>query len=158
MALSAWVFCITGVAVLTLMVDVLLPSGDTAKYIKAVFSLLTVLILTLPIPSILRGETSISFEVAEVEIQEGFIDYLTQSKLEVVQSEAEYILTQNGIEASVTAYGELTGGNIELILLEIYVSGVINNQSSHIVVSEKIENCLATKVYIDKNIISVIFV
>lgn len=56
MDFSAWILSIVGVAAITLIVDILLPEGETAKYIKSVFGILTVFIIAMPLPGILGGE------------------------------------------------------------------------------------------------------
>ena len=40
--MSAWVMAIIGVISITVLVDILLPEGETAKYIKGVLSIFVV--------------------------------------------------------------------------------------------------------------------
>lgn len=52
MNLSSWILSITGIVVLTLIVDILLPEGQTAKYIKSIFAVITVFVIVFPLPKL----------------------------------------------------------------------------------------------------------
>jgi Stage III sporulation protein AF (Spore_III_AF). len=54
--MSAWILSITGIVVLGVLADVLLPEGQTNKYIKGIFGILTLLAIISPLPRLLNFE------------------------------------------------------------------------------------------------------
>lgn len=48
-----WIMSIVGISALGILLDVLLPEGETNKYIKGVFAVFTVLVIISPLPSLI---------------------------------------------------------------------------------------------------------
>lgn len=98
--ISSWILGIAGICVLGVVVDLILPNGQTKKYIKGVFAFFVVLVIIAPLPSLLNKEFSISdiFEENAIVIQEDFVFQLNKQRLESVQDMIEKDLIEQGIE------------------------------------------------------------
>lgn len=52
--MGAWIISITGVICLGILLDIVLPDGKTTKYIRGAFSLIVILVIVSPLPSLLK--------------------------------------------------------------------------------------------------------
>jgi stage III sporulation protein AF len=122
-AFSAWALSIVGVVLLGLLVDIMLPDGQTNKYIKSVFAILTVFVITAPIPALLKTEIDLSDifgEQTRYEIDKGFMDTVNRQKADSLKSAAEAALAEAGYEnAEFSVIFE--SKNNELVFSHIFV-------------------------------------
>jgi hypothetical protein len=58
--MTVWLASIVGIVALTLLIDIIIPEGDSNKYIKGVLAAVTTLVLVQPIPGILNGSIDVS--------------------------------------------------------------------------------------------------
>ena len=66
--MSAWIMGIVGVIALGVLADILLPEGETAKYIKGFLAVFVVAAIVAPIPSLLSSRPEIVQELFDEEI------------------------------------------------------------------------------------------
>ena len=52
---SVWVLSIAGICVLSVLVELVLPEGQTRKYIKAIFSFFVIVVIVAPLPKIVKN-------------------------------------------------------------------------------------------------------
>lgn len=60
--MGAWIISITGVICLGILLDIVLPDGKTTKYIRGAFSLIVILVIVSPLPSLMKKEWKFSFD------------------------------------------------------------------------------------------------
>ena len=53
--MNEWIMSIVGITALGVLMDILLPEGETSKYIKGIFALFTVFVIIYPLPKIVNG-------------------------------------------------------------------------------------------------------
>lgn len=74
--MGAWLLKITGVIALSTLSSLLIPNGQTKKYVKGIFALITLFVLVSPLPKLLKSDFSgfpNAFDtVSELEIDETF--------------------------------------------------------------------------------------
>lgn len=100
--MTAWIISIVGVVVLGVLVDVMLPEGSTAKYIKGVFGLIALAVMIAPLPKLFNRdfnfESLISDNTAQIQTDNNFIkDVMGDYKLKIVDK-IEKALDEEGIE------------------------------------------------------------
>lgn len=100
--MTAWIISIVGVVVLGVLVDVMLPEGSTAKYIKGVFGLIALAVMIAPLPKLFNKdfnfESLISDNTAQIQTDNNFIkDVMGDYKLKIVDK-IEKVLDEEGIE------------------------------------------------------------
>lgn len=97
--MKIWVLNLVGVSLMGILLEILLPTGKTNKYIKGVLALVTVYVVVSPIIKIFNNEISIkNFFTTDIVIDEEFIFKTSQSYFEKEEKRLEDILEKNGIE------------------------------------------------------------
>lgn len=135
MDFSAWILSIVGVAAITLIVDILLPEGETAKYIKSVFGILTVFIIAMPLPGIFGGEVDFSAvfeESGAVSVDYEFVDQLNEMRIRNMETSIEEYLKKEGYYCDVSLEASFKDGS--MIIDKVYVktekSVIVGNEAN----------------------------
>ena len=142
MNFSAWVLSIVGIVILTLIVDIILPEGQTNKYIKSVFAVITVFVIALPIPSLFNGDIDIGGVLKNEQaggIDTTFIENLMQERASVVKDELLKEYKANGIDNVEVeiSYKDDVKFSIEKIFINVKNS-VIVGSDKNINIKEKV--------------------
>ena len=53
--MNEWIMCIVGISALGILMDIIIPEGETNKYIKGIFAIFTVFVIIYPLPKLLKG-------------------------------------------------------------------------------------------------------
>lgn len=140
--MTAWILSIAGVTILSVVVDLILPSGQTAKYIKNIFAFVMILVIISPLPALIKGNFNVNdiFESEEIVLQEDYIYQVNRDKLTALEEEITSRLENNGIKnVVVTINADIF--QIEMKILEVNVDLsdlVIDENSGHIDIEKAI--------------------
>lgn len=103
--MGAWLMKITGVIALSTLSSLLIPNGQTKKYVKGIFALITLFVLVSPLPKLLKSDFSgfpNAFDTAtELEIDETFLYGVATNAYKTQERNIEKFLKEKGIEAKV---------------------------------------------------------
>lgn len=103
--MGAWLLKITGVIALSTLSSLLIPNGQTKKYVKGIFALITLFVLVSPLPKLLKSDFSgfpNAFDtVSELEIDETFLYGVATNAYKTQERNIEKYLKEKGIEAKV---------------------------------------------------------
>ena len=103
--MGAWLLKITGVIALSTLSSLLIPNGQTKKYVKGIFALITLFVLVSPLPKLLQRDFSgfpNAFDtVSELEIDETFLYGVATNAYKTQERNIEKFLKEKGIEAKV---------------------------------------------------------
>lgn len=103
--MGAWLLKITGVIALSALSSLLIPNGQTKKYVKGIFALITLFVLVSPLPKHLKSDFSgfpNAFDtVSELEIDETFLYGVATNAYKTQERNIEKFLKEKGIEAKV---------------------------------------------------------
>lgn len=103
--MGAWLLKITGVIALSTLSSLLIPNGQTKKYVKGIFALITLFVLVSPLPKLLKSDFSgfpNAFDTAtELEIDETFLHGVATNAYKTQERNIEKFLKEKGIEAKV---------------------------------------------------------
>lgn len=105
--MGAWIVAITGVICLGILLDIVLPSGQTTKYIRGAFSLIVVLVIVSPIPSLVKKDWQLKFDDFQFSSTQSESATATDVYGASIKR-CEENLKANGIDAKVE--GEFSGG------------------------------------------------
>ena len=98
--MGAWVTSIVGVICLGILLDIVLPEGKTTKYIRGAFSLIVILAIVAPIPSLLKKEWKINADVSAISQSEGEIGFdAANTFAQSYAQKCEQVLKEKGIDA-----------------------------------------------------------
>lgn len=97
---SVWVLSIAGICVLSVLVELILPDGQTRKYIKAIFSFFVIIVIVSPLPKLVKNGVDLDSIIAgdNIGIQEDFIYQLNRNKLDSISLNIENELKEQGID------------------------------------------------------------
>lgn len=105
---------IVGVICLGVLLEIVLPEGQTAKYVKGAFSLLVVFVIVAPLPKLLGAEWSLeNISGVSFSVDDGYISQTISSQKEGIEKDLEDYLAISGYEADVTV--TLKSGSINKI-------------------------------------------
>lgn len=103
--MKEWILSVVGVIALGVLVDILLPEGKIAKYVKGAFSLLVVLVISSILPIIANANLTIDIDSSDYFAVESA--NVSQS-FEYVEDAVEQELEKNGCECDVQIEWEST--------------------------------------------------
>ncbi|MBR4003714.1 MAG: stage III sporulation protein AF [Clostridia bacterium] len=96
MILSSWVLSILGIIVISLIIEIILPTGKTVKLIKSVLGVFTIFIMISPLNKINISDISSSIFTAKLEIDSEFVEKRKEEILEEYETEIIKSLEENG--------------------------------------------------------------
>lgn len=97
--MTAWITGIVGVVVVGVLIDVLMPEGESNKYIKGVYALIVVLVIASPIAKALKSDIDFSkyFEGA-FETDSAFVEYVNDDRKDADEQKITNSLKLRGYE------------------------------------------------------------
>lgn len=119
--MTAWILSIVGMVLTVTLAEIMLPEGQTNKYIKGVISLMVVYVVIAPIPALLQSKIDINtffdFSSASYESDETFIELIKEDKQSALGSELNEVFLKSGLKSS-SAIVLLDGGsNVTRVIL-----------------------------------------
>ncbi len=153
--MSAWILSIAGVCMMSVVVDLVLPSGQTAKYIKNIFGYIIVLVIIWPLPSIVKGNFDFGsiFESQEIVLQEDFIYQVNRDKLTSIEKLLEEQIEELGlknVDVSISANIFTTDMTVDEIFVDL-TNLVIDEKAEHIDIEKAIVELVMDIVEIEES-------
>ena len=144
--MKQWIFSVISTVILTIVIILISPEGKLGKIIKSVFSIIILIVIIKPIVSLNVNDLNFnflpSFDV-EYEIDNDFLDYFTNKKIEKLKNETLIILKDFGITNAQIEIEllDINSYDYSINLIKIYLeNAVINSNLEHIVIIEQIRN------------------
>lgn len=156
-AVSIWILSITGVVILSVVVDLVMPSGTTSKFIKNIFAFVIIIVILSPIVSFLSNKdlTLDDFfkQSSSVVVQENFISSVNRQFLNQMQSDIEKTLKANGIkQVQVGISADIFKTNLEIEQVSVDLSQVVIDENfSHINIKTSIKKIILRFVKVEEN-------
>lgn len=136
MDISSYLLSIAGVAIISVLVDLILPSGSVSKYIKGVFALILVFVIISPLPKLVNKDWDISnvFQTSSAEVDEKYLNNLKNQQVDKLVSDIKIFLSDAGFDG-VDILIETDKSNYNLKINYIFVdlqNLVLNKNNQHI--------------------------
>ena len=140
--MAYWVISVSGIAILSVLCDVILPEGEMRKYIKTVFGIVVTLVIIQPIIMFVsRGASAPQADVGtDIEIQQQYLQSSDKRKETYEISNLVQIMQANGIEVTDIS-AEKSSGTLFVTVNENYN-----------LVHDKLMRQIASKILPDYNI------
>lgn len=150
--ISAWIMSVAGISVLSVLVDLIMPNGQTKKYIKGIFAFVIILVIISPLPSLINKRFSIDdiFQ-EEISIQNEYIYEINRKKIEKIEKDILKDLENEGVrnlELNINANIFTYDLQIDTIFVDLS-QVVINENLQHININELIKSSILKFVLID---------
>ena len=153
--LSSWVLSIAGICILSVLIDLFLPSGQISSHIKTVFNFIIIFVIIAPIPKFIKNyqvDYSSFINTSEIELQEDYIYQLNRDKLTALENEIKNGIKSRGIlnvDIAISADIFVKAMEINGIFVDL-TNAVIEKNEQHIDIKKEVEEVILSKVNIEK--------
>ena len=153
-SISAWVLSIAGICVIGVLVELMLPQGQTKNYVKGIFACVVVLVIIAPLPKFFSRDFKAEdiFEENAIVLQEDFVFQINKNRLEKIEELIESDLSGMGIEnveVKLNANIFTTDMTIDAVFVDLS-NLVMSKKDAHININEIITNSILKYVKVDK--------
>lgn len=158
--MKSWIISVCALAIITTIILIILPQGKLGQYIKNIFSLLLVIVIIQPIVKINFDTLSYDFfnYDIEVELQDNYLTYVTNSRVENLELKCENIILNLGVKgASVDIQANIKDFDfkkIDKVLINLEKAEIIND-NSHIDIIEQIISNVSEYLSVEKKLVVV---
>lgn len=132
--MSYYLLTLLGVILLGVLVDVILPSGSTAKYISGIFSIFVVFVIINPLLSFIKNGYNLRdyFSSEQIELDGQLLFSFNKSKIQAVEQDIEQELASNGYEGvDIQIQFEITlDEDVEITQVLADISNLVINANS----------------------------
>lgn len=154
-SISAWVLSIAGISVIGVLVELILPNGQTKKYVKGVFAFVVVMVIITPLPKLFGSDFKVDdiFEEDAIIIQEDFVYQVNRDRLEKIEEMIELDVKEEGfenVEVKINANIFTTNMTIDAVFVDL-TNLVITKNGEHKNTNEIITNSILKYVNVDKS-------
>lgn len=155
MNLSGWLLSIAGISVLSVLIDVILPSGQTNKYIRGIFAFCMVFVIISPISSLVGKDFSLEniFTPSTIEIEEEFIFQVNRTKLSYFEKQITHDLQNHHLKGiKVVVNGDIF--EIQMQIKNVYVDLsdlVINSENENIDIRKTVKEIVLKYVVVEED-------
>ncbi len=105
--MGEWIISVVGVIALGILLEIILPEGQTNKYVKGAFSLLVIFVIVSPLVKWKGGQFAFNIDKAIFDIDKEFITDTVSEEIKSLESDMEDFLAVNGYDAEVKLSQEL---------------------------------------------------
>ena len=156
--ISIWVLSIVGIIVLSMLVDLLLPSGSMSKFIKSIFGYLIIVVILSPVFSFFtQKDFSINdiFSSSNVQIQDSFVANVNRQFLDSVEKSIEKSCHEKGIKfVEVGIQADIFENEIEIKQISVNLKNiVITDEVKHTNIRTSIVNIIKENIKVKEEII-----
>ena len=156
--ISIWVLSIVGIIVLSMLVDLLLPSGSMSKFIKSIFGYLIIVVILSPVFSFFsQKDFSINdiFSSSNVQIQDSFVAGVNRQFLDSVEESIEKSCHEKGIKfVEVGIQADIFENEIEIKQISVNLKNiVITDEVKHTNIRTSIVNIIKENIKVKEEII-----
>ena len=157
--IGAWILSILGIVVIGVVIDLILPSVKMNRYVKSVFAAVTVLVIVLPLPALVKnGCSSQNFIWNEdIPLQENYLEYTATIRKNSLMKGLRAALESEGITlGEADLKGDFSGSVPVIEEVSINLSQVvIVGQSEHINKYALIRNKVSAFLAVDEEVVRI---
>jgi stage III sporulation protein AF len=150
---SSWLMSVAGISILSVLVDLIMPNGQTKKYIKGVFAFIIVFVIISPIPSLIDEKFNIDdiFQ-EEIELQDEYFYQMNRNRLDGLENLIIQNLKEEGLSGvKVKINANIFTKNMKINAIFVDLSQVvINEKIKHIDINELVKSSILKYMVIDE--------
>ena len=135
--ITGWILSVLGIAILSVLVDIILPEGQMQKYIKSIFSVIVIFVIVTPFVNIDFNKIEFDkfiYNNSSSNIDDNYIQNFNQQYKESLEKTSEEYLAKNGFDKVVVEIQlNLENNYIDIENVKINIENlVMNSQAVHI--------------------------
>ncbi len=153
-----WIVSIVAVILITSIICLILPQGKMGKYIKNIFSLLTMFVIIKPV--IYLKDYDFNYEQiinsSEIVLQDSFLDFVNNKKVKEYEENCNKIIKEKGIEGAIININYQIDKNQNLKIFNVQINlknSVIISNKEHIFIKEEIIAGIASYLNIKQDVV-----
>lgn len=155
---SEWVVSVVGVVFFGVVADIILPQGQTSKYIKSIFAIITVFVIISPLPNLFdnfANQEDLFFEQESVELEQSLIDQLVFLKQEEMEESLKILFEENGVyNVEFEVEIDFENGKYTKDKIKIYLkNAVIQNEDKNINIKERLQKLVIDTFGVSKEMV-----
>lgn len=96
--MQSYILSVLGIVLVSVLIEIILPSGQTAKYIKSVFSIFVVYVLISPVLTMIKKDYDITKYVQQgnIEVNQVLLNNIYKDQIEAKSTDIENALEKEG--------------------------------------------------------------
>lgn len=150
--MSSYILKIVGVVVITVLIDILMPSGKMEKMVKTAMSLIVILVIVSPIPNFIKKikDYSVGDDKSLIDLE--YVKKINLQKIDSVEEKIKEDLKQSGISnIEIELMCDMSSTEIKYIFANIDArSVVLDNSAQGIDLIETVKNSVLKFIEIKK--------
>lgn len=103
--MKGWIISVVCVIILGVLMEIVLPKGKIAKYVKGIFSLVVILVIVSPLPKLFGKEWNLDFSTAWAKANRDFVAETKDTRMREKEAEIENYLLLYGYDCEVSLVG-----------------------------------------------------
>lgn len=131
--MSGYLLALLGVIVLGVLIDVILPSGSTSKYISGIFAIFVMFVMISPILKFVKSDYKLSdyFTNVDIELNDKLLYSINDNKFNALEQSISNQLKDNGYSnVVIDIQFTLNADNVEITQVLVDLSNLVINQNS----------------------------
>ncbi|MGI6213206.1 MAG: stage III sporulation protein AF [Christensenellales bacterium] len=143
--MSAWLFSIAGVIILSGLLDLVLSEGETKKYVKGIISIIVIATIISPLTKLADKDTAPLFpELKEsAQTDEAFVAAIRSEREEQARTAIRDALAKEGLSAEIKVYSDNLNGYFYIKNVTCtFDKSVIKEEDANIDINKKIKSII----------------
>ena len=131
--MGGYLLSILGVVILGVVIDVILPSGSTSKYISGIFAIIVMFVIISPVLTWIKSGYNIQdyFTLQDISLDEKLLYSINKSKFTQLEEEVEQELADNGYNnVKVDIQFDIEATNVKITQVLVDLSNIVINVNS----------------------------
>ena len=131
--MSGYLLSLLGVILLGVLVDAILPSGSTSKYISGIFAIIVMFVMISPVITWLKNDYKITdyFTTSEIQLNDKLLYNINNNKLNALESEIQQELEDSGLAGVIVDIKfELVAEDVKITQVLVDLKNLVINQNS----------------------------
>jgi len=155
--MTGYLLSLLGIIMLGVLIDVILPSSSTSKYISGIFAIFVMFVMISPILKFANGDYNLTdyLTSSDIQINDKLLTSINNSKFNELERDIEKELADNGYyNVNIDIKFKQVAENVEITQVLVYLHDVvINENSSNINRYVYIRQLIQSKVAVTKEVI-----
>lgn len=131
--MSGYLLTLLGIVLLGVLIEVILPSGTTSKYISGIFSIFVTFVILSPILTWIKSDYKLSdyFTKTDIQLNEKLLYNINNSKLgEIEQIIIEELNTNGYTNVKIDIQFEMEADNVKITQVLVDLQNLVINQNT----------------------------
>lgn len=126
--MQGYILAVLGIVIVSVLVEIILPSGQTAKYIRSILSVFVVYVLVNPIINFLNNDFDLNkyLTVDQIKLNHTLLDNLYESQIHAKQTDLENKLKEEGyLNVEVMLVYEIVEEEINISKVKVDIKNLV---------------------------------